>query len=247
MLEGWSKEVSMNKDAEAVRKRKEKAVIVLSGGLDSSTMLFMLFQAGFDVFPLSFRYGQKHMEKEIVCAGVMTEILGLRERHRIIDIRDVGRLFETSALTAKEIEVPMIKDIQSKTQAVLKSTVVPFRNAIFLSIAIGYAQSIHAHNVFYAAHASDFATYPDCRPNFISAFNKAAIVGTEDNDMRIASPFVATRKEEIVIMGNKMGVPFELTWSCYRGGDRHCGYCPSCLERKHAFKEAKVKDPTQYA
>lgn len=226
--------------------KKEKVVMILSGGLDSSTMLFMLFQSGFDVYPLSFRYGQKHMEKEIVCAGLMTSILGLVERHRVIDIRDLGSLFETSSLTSKEIDVPLLEGIEGKTQSVLKSTVVPFRNAIFLSIGVGYAQSIHAHSVFYAAHASDFATYPDCRPNFINAFNKAVVVGTEDKDMRVLSPFVTTTKSEIVIMGNKMGVPFEATWSCYKGGSKHCGYCPSCLERKHAFALAKVKDPTEY-
>jgi 7-cyano-7-deazaguanine synthase len=123
--------------------------------------------------------------------------------------------------------------------------VVPYRNAIFLSIAIGYAQSIGANYIFYGAHYSDKGIYPDCRREFIRSFENAARIGTANNDLIIDAPFIEMKKSEIIVLGNRLKVPYELTWSCYKGQENHCGVCSSCRERKAAFLEANIADPIQ--
>lgn len=230
----------MNMMTETIRK-----VIIYSGGLDSTTLLYQLHSYGYDLYPLTFDYGQKHIiEKEYAAKNCVE--LGLADKHKIIDLSTLSPIFGNSSLTNPTHEVPQLESINSKTPQILKQTVAPFRNGIFLSIATAYATSIAASSVHYAAHASDFATYPDCRPRFVNAFEQAAQLGTESK-IHILADFQYKAKSAIVMLGSTLNVPFERTWSCYRGGEIQCGKCPSCLERRYAFKEAVVTDPTRYA
>jgi 7-cyano-7-deazaguanine synthase len=223
----------------------EKVVVILSGGLDSTTLLYRLHSKDFDCYPLTFVYGQKHV-KELQFAIANCEKLGLKEKHKIVDLHDLQRVF-SSALIQSDNIIPNVRYEEQRTQQVLSKTVVPFRNGVFLSVAIGMAGSIGAQAVAYGAHANDFATYPDCRPDFVDQMEKAARMGLNDSGFVILSPFVRYSKAQIVKEGTKYNVDFNITWSCYRGEEVHCGDCPSCAERKRAFDGAGVKDPTSYA
>lgn len=214
-----------------------KIVAIASGGLDSTVMVYALRAEGHELALLTFDYGQRH-RKEIEFACKTAERLGLS--HEVVNIRDVSRLLR-SALTTPDIPVPE----GPYAPGTMQHTVVPNRNAIFLSIAAGYALSIGFEGVALAVHAGDHPVYPDCRPSFIQAFEHMVRIAT-DSDLWILAPFVNKKKEEIVALGARLGVPFEDTWSCYRGGERHCGVCPTCLERKEAFRRAGVPDPTVY-
>ena len=227
-----------------VKMTTEKLVMILSGGLDSVTMLHRLDQT-YDCYPVTFLYGQKH-NREIEYAAQNCEKLGIfAQDHKIIDISDLNNVLN-SALIQTDYEIPDTTQEEQRTQAVLKKTVVPFRNGIFLSIAIGYAASIGATLVAYGAHKNDFAVYPDCTPTFVRHFNRAAQDGLGTLNFDVIAPFLHYTKSDIVQEGDKLGVDFKLTWSCYRGGKIHCGHCPSCSERKRAFEEANVRDPTIY-
>jgi len=219
-----------------------KAVIILSGGIDSSTLLYDTAAKGYEVSALTFIYGQKH-EREIGSARAICEELSIS--HRVVDLSQLKGILSGSALTDPNVEIPDVPEI-SEHYDTLKTTIVPNRNAIFLSIAVGYAVSTGAGAVLFGAHHSDRGVYPDCRAEFVEAFQAAERLATDAPELRVEAPYAAMDKAEIVRLGAGLGVPFGLAWSCYKGGEIHCGACSSCRERKRAFAEAGVPDPTEY-
>lgn len=213
-----------------------KAVILFSGGVDSTTLLYDEIQAGRTVFPLSIDYGQRHV-REIESAAKICEALGVSLfTLRLPNLRLVlGGSSQTS-------EMPVPHGHYSDES--MKQTVVPNRNMIFLSIAIGYAISIDAQEVAYAAHAGDHAIYPDCRPEFVAAMRPPAGLCHYD-PIEISAPYMNLTKAEVVTFGRafKIPVPYEMTWTCYQGEALHCGKCGACVERKEALG---MYDPTRY-
>lgn len=221
---------------------KTKAVVIASGGIDSSTLLYKIVSEGFSVYALTFIYGQRHL-KEIKSAEIISDKLGIE--HKVIDISSMQELLLGSALTDSSVEVPEVPETAEHYDT-LKSTIVPNRNAIFLSIAIGYATSLEANHVFFGAHFSDRGVYPDCRKEFVQAFEMSERLATDNPNLVIEAPFVDADKSDIVKLGAQLGVPFKETWTCYKGGELHCGVCSSCRERKRAFVDSGVLDPTGY-
>ncbi len=220
----------------------QKAVVMISGGVDSSTLCYKAVREGYNVRALTFIYGQRH-EKEIHYAATICARLGLETR--VVDLRSATGLFGSSALTDRNVEVPRVPPTAGNYET-LSATVVPNRNAVFLSLAVAYSQSIGCDIVFYGAHHSDRGVYPDCRQEFVSAFEKAERLATDNPKLSLIAPFVNMDKSQIIKLGSRLGVPFQDTWSCYVGLDVHCGTCSSCRERKRAFTEAGVIDPTEY-
>jgi len=219
-----------------------KAVIIASGGIDSSTLLYKMVSEGFLVYGLTFIYGQRHL-REVNSAKRISE--GLEILHKVVDISAMKELLLGSALTDSNVVVPEVPETADHYET-LKATIVPNRNAIFLSMAIGYAESIGANHVFFGAHFSDRGVYPDCRKEFVDAFQNSERLATDNPDLVIDAPFVDIEKSEIVKLGTELGVPFVDTWTCYKGGEVHCGVCSSCRERKRAFVESGIVDPTEY-
>lgn len=219
-----------------------KAIAVFSGGLDSTVLVYQLHATyGKDLDLISFNYGQKH-KKELEYAKLTAQHLGLR--HDIVDLSSLGGLINTSSLTSDK-EVPDGHYAQEN----MKDTVVPNRNMIMLSIAAGIAVSRNARLLSTAVHAGDHFIYPDCRPGFIDAVDhaiKLGNVGFGNPALHLTAPFVSMTKAQIVERGAQFGVQFEDTWSCYKGGELHCGTCGTCQERREAFKLAGVEDTTDY-
>ena len=215
-----------------------KGIVVMSGGLDSTTLLYWVIKEGYEPYVLSFDYGQRH-RKELEFAEKTCR--KLKVNHRIIDLTNVQELLKGSALTSEGVAVPE-EHYSHESQ---KATVVPNRNAIMLNIAIGYAISIDAKKVFYAAHYNDRAIYPDCRWEYVQSQNITAKLAN-DAQIKIFAPFVRKTKAEIVRLGKKLGVPFGDTWSCYKGGEKPCGVCGSCRERIDAFQLSTLRDPLEY-
>ena len=221
---------------------KPRAVVLLSGGLDSATVLSMAVEQGFDAYALSVHYGQRH-SAELAAAERVARGLGARE-HRImgVDLAWIGG----SALTDPAIAVP--------TAAVegIPITYVPARNTLMLSLALGWAEVLGAEAIFIGVNAVDYSGYPDCRPEFISAFTEVARLGTrvgiEGSPIRIEAPLVRLSKAEIIREGLRRGVDFSLTVSCYQADEtgRACGRCDSCRLRREGFVSAGVPDPTRY-
>ncbi|MGW2183263.1 7-cyano-7-deazaguanine synthase QueC [Streptomyces sp. NPDC001732] len=219
------------------------AVLIFSGGLDSAVTAYKLRDDGVTLSLVSFNYGQRHV-KELAHAANLADQLGVS--HDIVDLTSLGRILGGSALTDPAIEVPS-GHYRAET---MRSTVVPNRNAIMLEIAAGAAVAAGADAVAFGAHSGDHAIYPDCRPEFftfIEASIKAGNEGHIDSGFQLVAPFLELTKADIVREGARLGVPFELTWSCYEGGEVHCGACGTCVERREAFEEAGVADPTRYA
>ena len=213
---------------------KPKCVVVLSGGPDSAVVAYWAKKEGYELRPITFNYGQIAV-KETDSAQKIAESLGAKTK--IVDLSalkevfgDVTSLCNTNIPLTSEFSQPII---------------VPFRNAIFLSVAVSYAVSVGAYKIFYGAHGSDEPFYPDCRREFYEAFEKAAQLGTGER-ISIQAPFNDKCKSEVIRKGTKLGVPFALTWSCYRDAEKHCGKCESCVNRKKAFQEAAVPDPLDY-
>ncbi|MFL6203775.1 MAG: 7-cyano-7-deazaguanine synthase QueC [Acidimicrobiales bacterium] len=218
-------------------------VTTLSGGLDSVTLAHQLAADGLDVIALSFHYGQRHA-KELESAARCADRIGAA--HHVVDLRSVGALLTGSALTDETVDVPE----GHYTDVSMAATVVPNRNAIMLSVAVGVAVAERAGAVATAVHAGDHAIYPDCRPAFIEAIEHEALVANEGfiaDDFQVLAPFLHLAKDEIVRRGDALGVPFDETWSCYLGEELHCGRCGTCVERREAFDLAGVADPTRYA
>ncbi|CDX53799.1 7-cyano-7-deazaguanine synthase [Mesorhizobium plurifarium] len=216
-----------------------KTLVVCSGGLDSVTLAHKVAAEQELTGLVSFDYGQRH-SKELVFAGLCAERLNVP--HRIIDIREIGRGLSGSALT-DNVEVPD----GHYAEDTMKVTVVPNRNAIMLAIAFGFAAACKSEAVATAVHGGDHFIYPDCRPDFIDAFQMMqdrALDGYAN--VRLYAPYVNLTKANIVEDGTRRGTPFAQTWSCYKGGNRHCGRCGTCVERREAFHLSGYPDPTDY-
>jgi len=219
----------------------KKTVLVVSGGLDS-TVLAYSYYGKYDLHFLSFDYGQRH-SKELEYAKKCATVL--EAKHDIIDLTSVTKLFTGSSLTDSTVDVPEGHYADPN----MALTVVPNRNAIMLSIAFGVAVAEDAEIVAAGFHAGDHPIYPDCRPEFAKSFNimeSYAVSGYGNPDLILETPFIYKTKTDIVRLGFDMCVPFEDTWSCYKGGDRHCGRCGTCVERIEAFNLALAPDPTEY-
>ncbi len=216
-----------------------KAIIVYSGGLDSTVLLHHLFSGGHELAALSVNYGQRH-SRELEYAADNCAKLGIE--HRMADLSHLVDLLGGSSLTDPGIDVPE----GHYEQDTMKQTVVPNRNMIFLSLAAAWAISKKADCVAYAAHSGDHAIYPDCRDSFTQALD-AAIRLADWHEVGLHRPFVGLTKGDIVKRGAELGVDFTQTWSCYQGGKEHCGRCGTCIERREAFYLAQVEDPTAYA
>lgn len=215
-----------------------KVIVLLSGGMDSTTLLYQMHHEQEVVGALSFHYGSKHNHKEIPYAEYHAQKLEIP--HEVIPLGFIAEHFSSGLLkTGGEIPEGHYEE-ESMVQ-----TVVPFRNGIMMSIAAGFAESVGAEAVAIAAHAGDHAVYPDCRKPFMSAMQSAMEEGTYAR-IQVLSPYVGVRKEDIALEGKKWGVEFKQTWSCYKGGEYHCGKCGTCVERKEAFALAGFPDPTQY-
>lgn len=220
------------------------AVVLLSGGLDSSTAAAIARSEGFSVHALTVDYGQRHA-REIESAKLVARSLGAA-RHVIVPL-DL-RVFGGSALT-DDLEVPRGRS-HSEIGSGIPVTYVPARNTIFLSLAIAFAETVHARDIFLGVSQVDFSGYPDCRAEFIRAFEKAANLGTragvQGAGFRIHTPLIDLSKAETIIRGIALGLDYSLTWSCYLGGHLACGECDSCRLRLAAFEQAGVTDPIPY-
>jgi 7-cyano-7-deazaguanine synthase len=214
-----------------------KVVCLLSGGMDSSTLLAKLLDEGHRVRCLSVLYGQSHSTKELEAARTVAAYY--RVEHEQVELP--SGLLSGSALTGG----PDIPD-GHYTDPKMRATVVPNRNMILLAVAGGVAVREKCDAVAYAAHAGDHSVYPDCRPSFVSVMEDA-LARCDYSPIKLLTPFLLRDKSGIVLTGNKLGVPFEKTYSCYRGGSVHCGRCATCVERKEAFANAVVHDPTEYS
>jgi 7-cyano-7-deazaguanine synthase len=216
-----------------------KTVVLCSGGMDSVTALHWARQRHEVAAAVSFDYGSKHNHREIPCAAEQARRLAVP--HQVIALAFINRLF-SSALLASGGAVPE----GHYEDATMRQTVVPFRNAIMLSIAAGWAESRGAEALVIAAHGGDHAVYPDCREEFLRAMAEAMRQGTYAG-IALLRPFIALTKAEIAREGARLGVDFACTWSCYVGGEVHCGKCGTCVERREAFLRAGLPDPTVYA
>lgn len=220
---------------------ESKAVAIVSGGLDSVTLAYLLHAEGYSLHLLSFDYGQRH-KKELAFVELCAK--RLNAEFDIIDLSAFGHHLKGSALT-DDISVPD-GHYAAPTMAI---TVVPNRNAIMLSMAYGIAVAENAELVAIGVHGGDHFIYPDCRPEFIASFNameRHAVEGFGHPKLRLEAPFLHFGKHQIVKLGNALQVPYSDTWSCYKGGERHCGTCGTCVERKESFELAGVPDPTEY-
>ena len=215
-----------------------KSIVVHSGGMDSTVLLYQLLKEGDEVKALSINYGQRH-SREIDYASALCLDLGVE--HRVADLTTLTELLAGSALTSPEIDVPEGHYAEDN----MKATVVPNRNMILLSVSAGWAISSRFDRVAYAAHAGDHDIYPDCRSEFADALD-SAIRLADWHKVSLYRPFVDITKADIVKLGTELDVPFEKTWSCYKGGELHCGRCGTCVERREAFHLAGVSDPIQY-
>ncbi len=223
-----------------------KAVVLLSGGLDSSTVLYQAKADGCECYAISFDYQQRH-RRELEAAQAIAQQVGVKQ-HQIVnfDLTQWGG----SALTDDTIDLPSDRPMEAMASEI-PVTYVPARNTIFLSFALAYAETLAADRVYIGVNALDYSGYPDCRPDYVDAmqevFRLATKQGREGNPPQIVSPLLELKKTDIIKLGNQLGVPWDKTWSCYAGGDRACGRCDSCLLRLAAFKELGLEDPLPYA
>lgn len=218
----------------------KKAVCLFSGGLDSTTALYIAKSEGFDPLALTIHYGQIH-EKEIENTKVLAKELGIP--HEIISI---SLPWGGSSLLDSSIEIPKGRH-ESEMQGTIPSTYVPARNTIFLSFAASWAEAANASAIYLGINSQDYSGYPDCRPefilNFIKTLHSGTKAGAEGKRIDVKTPLLYLTKREIIEWGNKLNVPYERTWSCYEGGDLPCEECDSCLLREKGFKEAQLVDP----
>ena len=213
-------------------------VVLCSGGMDSVTALYWAAREHVVSAVVSFDYGAKHNPRELPFAAEHAARLGVR--HETIAMEFVNRLFASDLLQSGGAIPEGHYEAEN-----MKQTVVPFRNAIMLSIACGFAESVEAQAVVIAAHGGDHAIYPDCRETFMQAMGEAMKQGTYAG-VGLLRPFIALNKAQIAGEGARLGVDFARTWSCYKGGAVHCGKCGTCVERREAFREAGLADPTVY-
>lgn len=217
-------------------ENNKDCIIVLSGGMDSVTLLHEYKER--IALAVTFDYGSNHNAREIECARRQCAMLGIR--HLVIPLKFMAEYFRSSLLDGAEAIPEGNYDDDN-----MKSTVVPFRNGIMLSVACGLAESNDLQHVLIANHGGDHTIYPDCRPRFIDAMGEAMRQGTF-NGVKILAPYTLITKGDIARRGAEMGVDYSLTYSCYKGGERHCGKCGTCMERREAFAAAGIDDPTDY-
>jgi 7-cyano-7-deazaguanine synthase len=219
-----------------------KAVILLSGGLDSSTVLYLAKSEGYDCYALSFDYQQRH-RRELTAAKTIATAVGVAE-YQVVSF-DLS-LWGGSALTDNQIALPQDRALSAMSESI-PVTYVPARNTIFLSFALAYAEAISASRVYIGVNALDYSGYPDCRGDYIDAMRSVFRLGTkqgrEGDPIEIITPLIDLKKTEIIQLGNKLGVPWQQTWSCYSGDEVPCGTCDSCLLRLAAFAELGLVDP----
>ena len=214
----------------------KNSVIIVSGGMDSITLLYD--HKDEIALGISFDYGSNHNAREIPYAKMHCERLGIK--HITINLDFMHQYFKSSLLDGADA-IPEGHYADDN----MKSTVVPFRNGIMLSIAIGIAESNGLDQVFIANHGGDHTIYPDCRPEFINAIDSAANAGTLNN-VRVVAPYTKITKSDIARRGKELGLDYTETWSCYKGGEKHCGKCGTCVERKEALRDAGIDDNTEY-
>ena len=219
---------------------KKKAVVLLSGGLDSTTSLYVALKEGFKPYPLTIHYGQRHA-KELECARWIAQHLGLAMSEIAIRLPWQG-----SALLDPGISLPKGRSWEEMSREI-PATYVPARNTIFLSFALSWAEVLGASAIYIGANALDYSGYPDCRPEYFqqmeAVFKKATKWGVEGGEIHIVAPLLQKSKAEIVQWASELGVPLASTWSCYEGGTAPCGECDSCLLREKGFREAGLVDP----
>ena len=223
----------------------KNAICLVSGGLDSCVSTFIAKNEGYDIYALSFNYGQRH-KKEIECAkDIISEVK--TKDHIVFDL-DLHR-FGKSSLVDISLKIPKNYNLENIGKNI-PSTYVPARNTIFLSIALAYAETVDADAIFIGATSQDYSGYPDCRPEYIKSYQKMANLATkrgiEGNSIIIEAPLLYLTKAEIIKKGLDLQVPFKKTWSCYKGDKKACGRCDSCLLRLKGFKEAGSHDPIEY-
>jgi 7-cyano-7-deazaguanine synthase len=212
----------------------KKCVVILSGGPDSVIVAYWAKVQGYHVYPLTFNYGQIAV-KETLAAQKIAEAIGTNTK--VVDLSALKDIFN-QATSLVNRDIPLTGDFTS-------SIIVPFRNGVFLSVAVAYAIVVGADKIFYGAHGSDEQFYPDCRREFYESFEKAACLGVDQN-VSVCAPFGDKKKADLLKLGVELGVPLELTWSCYLDGEKHCGFCEACVNRKRAFCESGIVDPTNY-
>lgn len=215
----------------------QKVVVIYSGGMDSFTVLHKAIQQGYQVLPLSFNYGQRHVRELEVAAKVCAQ---LNVPHKVVDITAINSLLAGSSLT-DDIDIP---EGHYEEQS-MKSTVVPNRNMILLSLAIGYAVSEQAHAVYYGAHSGDHAIYPDCRPEFVRQMDVVSKMANYE-PVSVVAPYLEVDKNAILADGLAMGLDYSNTWTCYNGREKACGRCGACVERLEAFAANGINDPLSY-
>jgi 7-cyano-7-deazaguanine synthase len=215
----------------------EKVVVIYSGGMDSFTVLNRALQDGKEVYALSFDYGQRHV-KELECASTVCKKLSVT--HKVIDISAINQLLAGSSLT-DDVEIP---EGHYEAES-MKSTVVPNRNMILISLAVAYAVSVGADQVYYGAHSGDHAIYPDCRPEFVEKMNDVCKIANYES-VEVYSPYLTVSKTAILTDGLAMGLDYSDTWTCYNGRDKACGKCGACQERLEAFADNQATDPIDY-
>lgn len=231
-------------------EQADKAVVILSGGLDSTTCMGIAQDDGYELYPITFDYGQRH-RVELEAAIEVAKAYQVSDRHRIIRL-DFLKQFGGSSLTEEDATIPdaSFSSDESEQNAEIPSTYVPGRNLLFLSIASSYAETIQAKAIYIGVNARDYSGYPDCRPEFIQKVQETIEVGTKMGDegqaIRIHAPLLHMSKKEIVETGTRLNVPYHLTVSCYKGAPA-CGRCDSCYLRLKGFAEAGLTDPIEYA
>ena len=215
-----------------------KAIVLLSGGIDSTTTLYYAKKQGFKCHALIFDYGQRH-RKEVIRASRISRLSGTP--FQIIKIK---LPWKGSSLLDKKMKLPALRSMKEISKKI-PSTYVPARNTIFLSFALSYAEAIGASKIFIGANAIDFSGYPDCRPSFYRAFQKVAKEGTKVKKIKIEVPLIKMSKAQIIKLGLKLKAPLQLTWSCYKGGKKPCGVCDSCRLRQRGFSRLGIRDIIQ--
>jgi len=226
---------------------RKKAVVLVSGGLDSTTVLSIAKSQNYDIYAITFNYGQRH-NSELEAAEKICNHFKVKKHITFkIDLRQFGG----SALTS-EIAVPLDRDESSISSSGIPITYVPARNTVFMSIALSWAETLKAYNIFIGVNAVDYSGYPDCRPEFIKSFqttaNLATKEGAEKNNFTINTPLIHLTKKEIILKGIALGVDYGMTTTCYSPPTKFkaCGRCDACILRLKGFQEAKIKDPIQY-
>jgi 7-cyano-7-deazaguanine synthase len=223
----------------------KSAVVLLSGGLDSATLLYHTLEKGLKAHCLTFAYGQRHVKEIQIARGLARQVqCPCHVVHLSLPWLSDQKAKEPSSLTNKKLALPQQRKIHAHA---IPSTYVPGRNIVFLSLAVSFAETIGARDIFIGANAIDYSGYPDCRPNFFKAYQSAADkgskAGVEGHRIKIHAPFVRMSKAQIIKLGFKLGVPYQKTWSCYKGSFKPCGVCDSCVLRQRGFEAIHRHDP----